>query len=123
MLAVRWGKASKGGPPWRRSVCTVMPWAADVVAEYLADIRPRYGQDDHPALWLTERGGRISMSHINERFIAAAADALTDPDDTRLLRSCGTWRVLARQRRRRGGPTPSTVKNAQSMFGYAAGFL
>ena len=58
-----------------------------------------------------------------ERFVAAAADALTDADDARLLRSYGTWQVLARLRRRRGGPTPSTVKNAHSTFGYAAGFL
>jgi site-specific recombinase XerD len=68
MLAVRWGKASKGGPPRRRNVCTVMPWATEAVAEYLADIRPHYRGGAHPGLWLTERGGRISLSHINERF-------------------------------------------------------
>lgn len=68
MLAVRWGKAAKGGPPRRRNVCTVMPWAADVMAEYVADIRPLYGNEGQPALWPTERGGRISLAHINERF-------------------------------------------------------
>ncbi len=80
MLSVRWGKASKGGPPRRRNVCTVMPWSPDVVAEYLAEVRPRYGCDAHPALWLTEREGRISLSHINERF-GAYRDALGLPSE------------------------------------------
>lgn len=78
MLAVRWGKASKGGPPRRRNVCTVMPWATEVMAEYLSDVRPLYGNVGHPALWLTERGGRISLAHINERF-ADYRDALGLP--------------------------------------------
>jgi len=78
VCTVRWGKASKGGPPRRRDVCTVMPWAAEALAEYLGEVRPRYGCDDHPALWLTERGGRVSLSHINERF-AAYRDALGLP--------------------------------------------
>lgn len=80
MLSVRWGKASKGGPPRRRNVCTVMPWSPEVVAEYLAEVRPRYGCDTHPALWLTEREGRISLSHINERF-GAYRDALGLPSE------------------------------------------
>jgi len=32
-------------------------------------VRPCYGSSS-PALWLTERGGRISTRHINERFNA-----------------------------------------------------
>ena len=68
MLSVRWGKASRGGPPRRRNVCTVFPWAAEAVEQYLSEVRLLYGHDEHPALWLTERGGRVSVSHINERF-------------------------------------------------------
>lgn len=68
MLRVRYGKASRGSPPRRRNVLTVMPWAAEVVEEYLAEVRPCYGVDGHPALWLTERGGRIALRHVNERF-------------------------------------------------------
>lgn len=68
MLGVRYGKASRGGPPRRRNVLTVMPWAAEAVAEYVAEVRPCYGVDAHPALWLTERGGRIALRHVNERF-------------------------------------------------------
>jgi site-specific recombinase XerD len=67
-LAVRYGKAMRGGPPRRRQVATVMPWAAEVVAEYLAEVRPRYGRAEHPAMWLTERGERISTRQVGERF-------------------------------------------------------
>ena len=67
-LAVRYGKAMRSGPPRRRQVATVMPWAAEAVGEYLAEVRPRYGLPGHPALWLTERGGRISVRQVDERF-------------------------------------------------------
>ena len=40
---VRYGKAMKGSPPRRRAVATVMPWAAEALARYLAEVRPRYG--------------------------------------------------------------------------------
>ena len=45
--------------------------------EYLAEVRPLYGADANSssALWLTERGSRISTRHINERF-AAYRDAM-----------------------------------------------
>ena len=66
-LAVRYGKAVKSGPPRRRQVATVMPWAAEAVGEYLAEVRPRYGRG-HPALWLTERGGRISVRQVDKQF-------------------------------------------------------
>jgi integrase/recombinase XerC len=44
MLSVRWGKAMRGSP--------------------------LYGAQATSALWLTERGSRISARHINERFCA-----------------------------------------------------
>ena len=65
---VRYGKAMKGGPPRRRAVATVMPWAAEALAQYLEEVRPRYGTGGHPAVWLTERGGRISPRQIDDRF-------------------------------------------------------
>ncbi len=67
-LSVRYGKAVGGGAPRRRNVLTVFDWAVDVVEQYLDEIRPLYGRDEHPALWLTERGGRISSPYISERF-------------------------------------------------------
>jgi integrase/recombinase XerC len=68
MLQVRYGKRTKGSAPRRRDVQTVMPWAVECVQDYLANIRPRFGFPDHPALWLTERGGRLRPREINSRF-------------------------------------------------------
>jgi integrase len=65
---VRYGKAMRGSPPRRRAVATVMPWAAETVTQYLEEVRPHYGCDRHPAVWLTERGGRISPRQIDDRF-------------------------------------------------------
>jgi hypothetical protein len=59
MLHVRYGKAVRGQPPRRRNVSSVMGWAVDAVEDYVENIRPRFGVVDHPALWVTERGGRI----------------------------------------------------------------
>jgi site-specific recombinase XerD len=67
---VRFGKAMRGSPPRRRAVATVMPWAAEALAQYLEDVRPRCGSPSHPALWLTERGERISARSVDERFAA-----------------------------------------------------
>jgi site-specific recombinase XerD len=67
---VRFGKAMRGSPPRRRAVAAVMPWAVEALAQYLAEVRPRYGAAAaaHPALWLSERGGRISARQVDDRF-------------------------------------------------------
>lgn len=77
---VRWGKAMRGSPPRRRSVDTVMPWAVDVLEQYLCEVRPLYPDEAGAALWPTERGGRISPRNIDERFatVRAAAGLPTD---------------------------------------------
>ena len=72
---VRYGKAMRGSPPRRRAVATVMPWAADALRQYLEQVRPRWDAGSHPALWLTERGGRISPRSVDERFAAWRAAA------------------------------------------------
>lgn len=69
MLHVRYGKAVRGQPPRRRNVASIMPWAVEAVEDYVLNIRPRFGYPDHPALWVTERGGRISPAEINARFV------------------------------------------------------
>lgn len=79
MLHVRYGKAVRGQPPRRRNVASVMAWAVEAVADYVANIRPRFGCAEHPALWVTERGGRIKPAEINARFVAYR-DALSLPD-------------------------------------------
>jgi integrase/recombinase XerC len=80
MLNVRYGKAKKGQPPRRRNVLSVMDWAVEAVADYVENVRPRFGCDDHPALWITERGGRIKPAEINARFVAYR-DALKLPKE------------------------------------------
>ncbi|WP_198359589.1 tyrosine-type recombinase/integrase [Streptomyces fildesensis] len=80
MLNVRYGKAKRGQPPRRRNVLSVMDWAVEAVADYVANVRPRFGYPDHPALWLTERGGRVKPSEINARFVAYR-DALGLPKE------------------------------------------
>lgn len=68
LLSVRYGKAVRGQPPRRRSVCSVMGWAVEAVADYVTNIRPRFGLADHPALWVTERGGRLQAADLAARF-------------------------------------------------------
>jgi len=65
---VRFGKAMRGSPPKRRVVATVMPWAAQALEEYLAEVRPQYGCGAHPAVWLTERAARVSARQVDDRF-------------------------------------------------------
>jgi integrase/recombinase XerC len=68
MCQVRYGKAKRGSAPRRRTVATVMPWAVEALAQYLSEVRPRYGVEGCAAVWLTERGGRISTSQVDDRF-------------------------------------------------------
>ena len=68
ILNVRWGKSSRGSPPKRRPVASLMPWAVEAVEDYLANIRPHFRRADLPAMWLTERGGRLCPREIEDRF-------------------------------------------------------
>lgn len=73
---VRFGKAMRGSPPRRRTVASVMPWAVEALSQYVSEIRPLHGDSARgPALWLTERGSRISARRIDERFAAWRAAA------------------------------------------------
>ena len=73
---VRFGKAMRGSPPRRRAVASVMPWAVEALAQYVEEVRPLHGEAARgPALWLTERGERISPRRIDERFAAWRAAA------------------------------------------------
>lgn len=81
-LSVRHGKAPRGGPAKRRTVLTVpeMSWIVDVLDHYLTEIRPALaGSTRSTALWLSERGNRISTRVANEAFVAAREAAGLDP--------------------------------------------
>jgi len=71
MCQVRFGKAMRGSPPRRRAVATVLPWSVEVLAQYVQEVRPLHGAAARgPALFLTERGTRISPRSIDDRFAA-----------------------------------------------------
>ena len=72
-LFIRWGKSSNGSPPKRRTVFTVpeMDWIVGVLEHYLTEVRPRFDAGNHPALWVTERCGRLSKRSANEAFETA----------------------------------------------------
>ncbi|MFI2031839.1 tyrosine-type recombinase/integrase [Streptomyces buecherae] len=81
-MMVRFGKASKGEPPRRRTVLLVpeMDWVTDVLDEWLTEVRPHFSPGRHPALWVTERAGRLSPRSLNEAFVAAREGAGLDED-------------------------------------------
>lgn len=67
-LHVRYGKASRGGPPKRRTVLSVHDWAVQALRQYVEHVRGDFEPGRHPALWVTERRGRVSVRHVNARF-------------------------------------------------------
>ncbi|MBK3629140.1 site-specific integrase [Streptomyces sp. MBT49] len=69
-LEVRFGKASRGSPPKRRTVLTVpeFDWIVDLLEEWVDEARPRFSPAKHPALWVTERRNRISKRRLDEVF-------------------------------------------------------
>jgi site-specific recombinase XerD len=53
-----------------------MPWAVEALHQYVGEVRPLHGEPARgPALWLTERGQRISPRRIDERFAGWRAAA------------------------------------------------
>ena len=70
---VRFGKASRGSSPKRRTVLTVpeMDWIVGALESYLEEVRPCFRPGRHPALWVTERCGRLSRRSANEAFTDA----------------------------------------------------
>ncbi len=81
-LFVRWGKSSNGSPPKRRTVFTVpeMDWVVGVLDHYVTEVRPRFEVGSHPALWVTERCGRLSKRSANEAFENAREAAGLPPE-------------------------------------------
>ena len=69
-MQVRFGKASRGSPPRRRTVLTVpeFDWVTEVLTQWVTELRPRLSPGNHPALWVTERRGRVSVTYLNDMF-------------------------------------------------------
>ncbi|HVA03007.1 MAG TPA: tyrosine-type recombinase/integrase [Acidimicrobiales bacterium] len=72
---VRFGKATKGSPPRRRGVLTVMGWSVDVIGEWVNDVWPQYRQPGQSGLWPSERGPRVSEDRLNTAFATASEAA------------------------------------------------
>ena len=85
VVYVRWGKASKGSPPKRRSVLTVFPWSVRVLRQWVEQFRGLFDQaaSGGGALWPSERSPRVSLEKISARF-ADYRDALGLPDSVSL---------------------------------------
>lgn len=81
MVHVRHGKASRSGPPRRRSVLAVpeFDWAIQGLRQWVEQARPLYGETSSRALWLTERRARVSTRHLDARFAALRDGAGLDP--------------------------------------------
>jgi integrase/recombinase XerC len=79
VLTVRLGKAKRRGTPRRRQVLSVplFAFAVDVIRWYVEEVRPRFptSHDAPTALWLNERGERITANYASKRFALAAEHA------------------------------------------------
>jgi site-specific recombinase XerD len=81
-LFVRFGKASNGSPPKRRTVLTVpeMDWIVGVLDHWVSEVRPLLSPGNLPALFVTERSSRMSLRGLNVAF-AQARDAAGLPPE------------------------------------------
>ena len=81
---VRFGKAGRGKVPRRRTVLTVpeFDWVVDGMRQWVEDVRPILGWEKLEALWLTERGQRLSVKSMDHRFAWLREQAGLDPDLT-----------------------------------------
>lgn len=97
-VTVRFGKASKGSPPKRRSVLLVpeMDWAVDVLEEWLTELRPRFSPGKirrcgSPSGWAGSRrarstrrswrsGGPRTWTRTSMFTACATARSLTGPN-------------------------------------------
>lgn len=74
VVYVRWGKASKGSPPRRRSTLTVFPWTVPVLEEWVSSYRGLFDTAARSsALWPSERSARLATMALGTRFAAYRA--------------------------------------------------
>jgi integrase len=81
-VLVRYGKASNGSPPKRRTVLTVpeMDWIADVPGRWVTEVRPLLSPGSLPALFITERSSRMSLRGLSTAFEQARVAAGLPPE-------------------------------------------
>jgi site-specific recombinase XerD len=76
-LHVRYGKATRGSAPRRRTVLTVpeFDWVVPGMRQWVEQARPILNAADHPALWVTERLTRVDGGFLERRFSRIRAEA------------------------------------------------
>ena len=79
MVLVRNGKAARGGPSKRRSVATLYGWAAEAVRDYIENVWPLVRLESSNALWVTERGARMSPVQVSRKFAEYREELDMDP--------------------------------------------
>lgn len=69
-LHIRWGKATAGGGPKRRTVLLVpdFDWWVPSMKQWIELGRPRFSGRDLPGVWLTERKTKVSPGYLDRRF-------------------------------------------------------
>jgi len=74
---VRFGKASRGSGPKRRTVLALpeFSWAVEGLRQWVGHGRPHYEVGPGGALWPTERGTRVSGRYLDLRFAELREDA------------------------------------------------
>lgn len=72
---VRFGKASRGAPPKRRGVLTVMPWSVEVIEQWVGEVWPYCRHETSSALWPSERRERVNEHRFNAAFTRTAQRA------------------------------------------------
>lgn len=76
-LHVRFGKATRGSSPRRRTVLTVpeFDWVVPGLRQWVEHVRPILRAPNHPALWLTERLTRVDGDFFERRFARVRCEA------------------------------------------------
>ncbi len=57
-----------------------MDWIVDVLDQWVTEIRPLFAPGKHPALFVTERAGRMSLRGLNVAFSQASEAASLAPE-------------------------------------------
>jgi site-specific recombinase XerD len=59
-------------------VLTVWEWSAEIVDQWISEVRPAMRHADGPALWPSERGRRVGLQRLDSRFAAYRDDLSLD---------------------------------------------
>jgi integrase/recombinase XerC len=60
-------------------VLTVFEWSAEILDQWMSEVRPAMRHADGPALWPSERGRRVGLQRLDSCFAAYRDDLGLDP--------------------------------------------